>query len=432
MSESPADVTLTEHDESDPVELSDDDGSVLTDLTVPDTNRSCFGVTYDADGLAQIESNSVIGTVRLPSGRRVTVTPKNTVGRLLSLLAYANDTPAVTLNETADLEDGATFHRVLAALFETELQTVLRNGLAQSYTDRSGVRDHLRGRLDVHRQIQRSTVGPPTAFAVDYRTATTQTTLNQAVAVAARRLQELLADERRGVADSGTDGITRRLRRSTREWRDRLDGPVPETVSPRAVDRIELSRLTDHYAALLTLTRTVLSASFFDDLCPGDRRGRALFVDANALFERVLERAVRAAVRDRPYTVFEQKGVPALVQGPHGGDEVRPDVVVARTTDTDSPLSERAVAVLDAKWKPDGATRRNVRQVASYCLTLDTPGALVFPDTDGLVDGPSMVDDKHELHSLGLPTDATSDSRAYTDQIEAAVRVFLDDEVGLD
>ncbi|ERH13835.1 MAG: McrBC 5-methylcytosine restriction system component [halophilic archaeon J07HB67] len=281
MSESPADVTLTEHDESDPIELRPDEESVLTDLTVADTNRSCFGVTYDADGLARIGSNSVIGTVRLPSGRRVTVTPKDTIGRLLSLLAYADDTPAVTLNETADLEDGATFHRVLAALFETELQTVLRNGLAASYTDRSGVRDHLRGRLDVHRQIQRSTVGPPTAFAVDYRTTTTQTTLNRAVAVAARRLQELLADERRGVTDGAADGITRRLRRSAREWRDRLDGPVPETVSLRAVDRIELSRLTDHYAALLALTRTVLSASFFDDLRPGDRRGRALFVDAN-------------------------------------------------------------------------------------------------------------------------------------------------------
>lgn len=439
MSESPPDVTLAEHETSDPIELSRREESVLTDLRVGDTDNCPLGVTHERGEEACIESNSAIGTVRLPSGRRVTVTPKETIGRLLSLLAYANDIPATTLDATADLQQGATFHRVLATLFETELQTVLQSGLAESYTDREGVRDHLRGRLDVQRQLQRPTAGAPTTFAVDYRTATTQTTLNQAVAVAAERLQELLADERRGVGDA-TDAVTRRLRRSAREWRDRLDGPVPETVSLRAVDQIELSRLTDHYAALLALTRTVLSASFFDDLRPGERRGRALFVDANDVFERVLERAVRAAVEDGPYTVVPQATVPALVQGPHGADTVRPDVVVARTDGTggaagkadDPPLSERAVAVLDAKWKPQGASGRNATQMAGYCLALDAPGALVFPDTEELAESPSTVDGEHELHSLGLPTDATpDDSGKYTEQIEDAVQTFLDDELGV-
>jgi len=439
MSESSPDVTLAEHDTSDPIELSCREESVLTDLRVGDTDNCPLGVTHKRGEEACIESNSAIGTVRLPSGRRVTVTPKETIGRLLSLLAYANDTPAVTLEATADLDQGATFHRVLATLFETELRTVLQSGLAESYTDREGVRDHLRGRLDVQRQLRRPTAGAPTTFAVDYRTATTQTTLNQAVAVAAERLQELLADEQRGVAGDTTNEITRQLRRSAREWRDRLDGPVPETVSLRAVDRIELSRLTDHYAALLALTRTVLSASFFDDLRPGERRGRALFVDANDVFERVLERAVRAALRGCPYTVVSQATVPALVQGPHGADTVRPDVVVAQTDGTggaagrgDSPpLSERAVAVLDAKWKPQGASGRNATQMAGYCLALDAPGALVFPDTEELAESPSTVDGDHELHSLGLPTDATCDPETYTDQIEKAVGTFLDDELGL-
>jgi len=439
MSESPPDVTLEEHDTSDPIELSRREESVLTDLRVGDTDNCPLGVTHERGEEACIESNSAIGTVRLPSGRRVTVTPKETIGRLLSLLAYATDTPATTVDATADFEQGATFHRVLATLFETELRTVLQSGLAESYTDHEGVRDHLRGRLDVQRQLRRPTAGAPTTFAVDYRTATTQTTLNQAVAVAAERLQELLADERRGVGDT-TDTVTRRLRRSAREWRDRLDGPVPETVSLRAVDQIELSRLTDHYAALLALTRTVLSASFFDDLRPGERRGRALFVDANDVFERVLERAVRAAVDGRSYTVVPQATVPALVQGPHGADTVRPDVVVARTADVgsgatgradDLPLSERAVAVLDAKWKPQGASGRNATQMAGYCLALDTPGALVFPDTEELATIPSTVDGEHELHSLGLPTDATCDRETYIEQIEEAVRTFLDDELGL-
>ena len=215
---------------------------------------------------------------------------------------------------------------------------------------------------------------------------------------------------------------------------------MPETVSLRAVDQIGLSRLTDHYAALLSLTRTVLSASFFDDLRPGDHRGRALFVDANDVFERVLERAVHAAVAGRPYIVVPQATISALVQGPHGADTVRPDVVVARTADDENettgradspPPPERAVAVLDAKWKPQGASGRNATQMAGYCLALDAPGVLVFPDTDELAESPSTVDGEHELHSLGLPTDATCDPATYTDQIVEAVRTFLDDELGL-
>jgi hypothetical protein len=113
---------------------------------------------------------------------------------------------------------------------------------------------------------------------------------------------------------------------------------------------------------------------------------------------------------------------------------------VARTADAgsgatgradDLPLSERAVAVLDAKWKPQGASGRNATQMAGYCLALDTPGGLVFPDTEELATTPSTVDGEHELHSLGLPTDATCDRETYIEQIEEAVRTFLDDELGL-
>lgn len=442
MSESPPDVSLAEHDERELDELPRADAEAIEDLRVADTEATPLSVAYDRrDGAlsARLHSGSAVGTVRLPSGRRVTVTPKETVGRLLWLLAYAHDTPAPTLSTPAELGDGAQFHRVLAVLFERELQTVLARGVDQTYTDREGVWDQIRGRLDRQRQLRRPTGPTPTTFAVDYRAATTGTTLNRVVAVAARRLRRLLAHGD-GIADgtaTRTDQIAARLTQTARAFRDRIDGSVPRTVPPDAVERIELSRLTDHYDRLLALTRTVLLGAFFDDLQPGDRRARALFVDMNALFERVVERATRAAVADRPYTVLGQETLPALVQGPHGGDTVRPDVVVARERDAsnnggdggDVPTpADRAVAVVDAKWKPGGVSGRDATQMAGYCLVTEAPGVFALPATDDLDDAanapdePSIVASEHEIHSCRLPTNEEPETlETYTEGIEAAV-----------
>ncbi len=114
----------------------------------------------------------------------------------------------------------------------------------------------------------------------------------------------------------------------------------------------------------------VLSGAFFEDLQPGDRRARALFVDANSLFERVLERATRAVVADRPYTVVGQAAVPALVHGPHGSATVRP-----RRSFFDVHLARANMGGSLRYARPEDASERlsnEVPRILADVLDLDT------------------------------------------------------------
>lgn len=397
-------LVLAEHDESEPFDISTDDAQFLDRLD--EVHESApLDVSYTNDGQVIVSSGSYVGVVTLPSGTQIEVTPKQSVTRLLWALQYAFDTPIDSMGKETGFTGASSFFDAIGVLFLTELKTVLDQGLHRDYVRTQAVQEHVRGRIDVQRQLQRP--GPtPTDFAVEYDEFTTDTVLNRAVLAAVHVLTGLVRDSELA---SRLQHEEQRLRQFT----------TVEPVSVDAVERIELSRLNEHYDLLLDLTRTVLSREFFEDISAGTNRSLALFVNMNDIFERLVERAFRAAAKQiGGLTVEGQASIQNIVDGPHAVS-MRPDVLVRHEDGTPA-------AVIDAKWKTGSASSGDVYQLTSYVLALETCGALVYPGHSEHGGEESTVMDQFSLRSVELATDAVAPSYGdYVDVLEDSAYRYL-------
>lgn len=397
-------LSLEEHDRSSPIPLSDDDVAFLNSLTEMRSAQP-LEVSFTKDGLAVIETGAHVGTVTLPSGMQIEVTPKQTVTRLLWALQYAFETPVEPLKLETSFAGASSFFDALGVLFQAELQAVLTQGLHRGYVRQEDVRDHVQGQIDVQRQLQRPSA-VTTDFMVMYDEYTTDTTLNRAVLAALRTLLLLVRDNQ----------LASRLRQQEQQLREFVS---VKPVSVEEVKRIELSRLNDHYEALLELAQLTLERKFFEDIRAGERRSLALFVNMNEVFERMTERAFRSAARQLGSLRVEgQASIPNLVDGPHAVS-MRPDILVTR--DEDVP-----VTVADAKWKTGTTSSSDVYQLTSYILALDTPGALVYPSRDGGDTKKSTVRQKYPLRTIELATNpAVVSYDAYVAALEESAYRYL-------
>lgn len=397
-------IELSEHDSTEPFEISPEDAEFL-ERVIASNSPAPFGVSYTSDAKVQIQTSSHVGVLTLPSGTQIEVTPKESVTRLLWTLQYAFDTPVDSMGIETEFATASSFFDAIGVLFWNELKAVLDQGLHRDYVRTQAVEEHVRGRIDVQQQLQR--LGPqPTDFAVEYDEFTTDTLLNQAVLTAVRVLVRLVRDAE----------LAGRLRYEEQRLRQ-FTTVTP--VSVEAVERIELSRLNEHYEMLLDLTKTVLSREFFEDITAGENRALALFVNMNDIFERIVERSFRAAAtRLGGLKVEGQASIQNIVEGPHAVS-MRPDVLVRRDDET-------PVAVVDAKWKTGSVSSGDVYQLTSYILALETCGALVYPGHTEHDGEESTVMGNYPLKSVGLATNAEVDSYSdYVEAIEESAQAYL-------
>lgn len=387
-------IDLAEHDQSEPLALSDEDQSFIEELAA---NNGPIDVRYTQKGTPRISTSSYIGVAALPSGRRLNVTPKQTVSRLLTLLQYALDVSSTTVDEETEFTNAETFIDAFGALFTAKLRQLLTRGIRRDYTRIESVETAVRGRLDVQRQLQRPTP-VPTDFAVEYDTLTTDITANQAILAATQVLTRLVEG----------DTLAAALSRQATQLRQTVQ---PAHVTPLEIEAIETTRLNAHYTDLLELSKLVLQRRFYEDLTAGAVASFGLFINMNTVYEAVVERAVRvgAATIDANWTVEGQGSLRALIDGPHAVG-MQPDAVV---------LDEKGcvIAVADAKWKIGGDSSGDVYQLTSYMLAEEVPGLLVYPQQDA-TDRESMVLGEHVLRSVYLPTAADVSSTTYIEQIE--------------
>jgi 5-methylcytosine-specific restriction enzyme subunit McrC len=388
-------IDLEEHDQSDPLDLSDESKSFLEELA---TDEGPVDVTYTRDGKSRVSTSSYIGVAALPSGRRLNVTPKQTVSRLLTLLQYALNVSSTTIGKKTSFSSAETFIDAFGALFTAKLRQLLTRGIRREYTRIESVETAVRGRLDVQRQLQRPTP-VPTDFAVEYDTLTANTTANQAILAATQVLTRLVEG----------DTLAAALSRQATQLRQTVE---PAHVTPVEIEAIETTRLNAYYADLLELSKLVLQRRFFEDLTAGAVTSFGLFINMNTVYEAVVERAVRvgAAQINSDWTVEGQGQLGALIDGPHSVG-MQPDAVV---------INEKGcvIAVADAKWKTGGDSSSDVYQLTSYMLAEGVPGLLVYPQQDATERG-SVVQGEHALRSVYFPTAAdVSSATAYIDEIE--------------
>jgi len=367
-------IELSEYDESDPIDLSDDD------IEMVESQVDGLRVEYRRGKQVVLHTDHRVGVVALPDGPTIEIQPKIGEPNLVTLLRYANGTEPTHLSRETELESGTNFVDTVAALFLEELEVVLSQGLRREYVDVEGREEYLRGRLNVRRQL----AGGPgkTDFECDYDEFTYDTTLNQTILCVANALSSLV----------DSTEISGELR----EYESRLRRRVTlREVSIEEAEQIELTRLTDYYEKVLALSRFVLKHIYIEDIVAGKGASYSLLIGMNDVFEQVVERTARETLDERDsWSVEGQARTDNLLRG-SPSIRMRPDFVIKRHGEP--------VLVGDAKWKT-GVKNNDVYQVVAYQTAYDAPCVLVYPDNDGAVENDYSVKNGHSLAMLELPT----------------------------
>ena len=195
----------------------------------------------------------------------------------------------------AEAIDYATNDELLPALvsfFARTAETTLARGHFHHYRHEEDDLLALRGRIDFVRQFRRGGVLVPMSCSWDDFTADVDE--NRCLTAAVRlalRVPEVPHDDRR------------RLRRLLAA----LDGVAEPTVTMAldSLDRIQYSRLNEHYRPALALARLILANCTLQDQ-HGDTAASAFMLDMNQLFEDFvtarLQRALRGRLDVRPQT----------------------------------------------------------------------------------------------------------------------------------
>jgi len=367
-------IELSEYDESDPIDLSDDDVEMI------ESQVDGLRVEYRRGKQVVLHTDHRVGVVALPDGPTIEIQPKIGEPNLVTLLRYANGTEPTHLSRETELESGTNFVDTVAALFLEELEAVLSQGLRREYVDVERTEEYLRGRLNVQRQL----AGGPgkTDFECDYDEFTYDTTLNQTILCVANTLSSLV---------DSTE-----IAGELREYESRLRRRVTlRKVSIEEAEQIELTRLTDYYEKVLALSRLVLKHIYIEDIVAGEGASYSLLIGMNDVFEKVVERTARETVDERDgWSVEGQARTDNLLRG-SPSIRMRPDFVVKRHGEP--------VLVGDAKWKTK-VKNSDVYQVVAYQTAYDAPGVLVYPDNNGAVENDYSVKNGHSLAMLELPT----------------------------
>jgi 5-methylcytosine-specific restriction enzyme subunit McrC len=384
-----ADWVLQEYEETDPLteeELPESDRHIISN-DINAGNRDRIEMVWLPDGRVKLRATQFVGILTLPGGLTIEIRPKVSGTNLLELLEYSQGIRADTLDERTAISEGKDFIRALATLFEAELGSVLQRGLVKEYCQHSNTEEHVRGQLNVQRQLQRQ--GPqPTQFECTYDELTTDTVLNQSILYATTVLLQLIEDGRVSAA------LQRKQQRLQRQV----------TLRPvRAIEleHIELSRLASHYEDIFRLTNLVLKGVYAKDLRSGKRSSFSLLVNMNDIFEGVVERVMEDVLADPARTVHSQYSTSNLVWDGPRSINIRPDIVVKD--------GDAVSFVGDAKWKEDEPKNRepsngDIYQLISYQVAHGVPGALFYPAQNEVVASKYESPLEHPLQLIEVPT----------------------------
>lgn len=400
------DIRLSEYETTPYLQLSDTAlRSLQSDINKGHVTR--LEAQFNRNGEVSLKATQYVGIVSLRDGPTIEIRPKAAGTNLLHLLRYAQGVSTTTVDRNVSIQAGSTFIDALGYLFEAELSQLLDRGLHSEYQRVRATESHLRGRLDVQRQLRQ----PRTSLALEceYDELTTNTVANQAILQATTILLRLARSTS--------------LRQSLQHHRHLLRRRVSDaTVSPAELNRVELTRLNDHYADVLRLTELIIRNHHIRELQTGRRESFSLLVDMNQIFERVVERAMRQAVASRPgWSVDAQHSSQNLTSGGKHTVTIRPDILIRDETD-----AVRYVG--DAKWKLGTPSTGDFYQLAAYQLAYDSPGILLYPEQDGAVATETVIADRYPLALVELPTrHVTTDLEysAYVSGIEEHVQEVL-------
>lgn len=398
------DIRLQEYESSDPLDLSDRAIRMIESEVNDDAER--IELSFDREGRAVLRATQYVGILSLPDGPTLQIRPKADQTSLFKLLQYAQGVRSETIERETPIAAGRTFIEALAALFEAELDSVIRQGLHRDYRRVEQVEKQLRGRLDVQKQIQQQGV-MPTQFECSYDELTYDTVPNQAALFAATLLTRFVRDQT----------LERSLQRHCHRLRQQV---TLKPVRPIELDGIELTRLNDHYSDLIRLTKLILRSIYVREFTSGGQSSFALLIDMNQIFEKAVERAMDEVID--PYddwTVSVQTKTRNLVSDGKHSISIQPDILV-RNED------RNPILVGDAKWKLGRPPNSDFYQIVSYQFAHDVPGVLIYPEQHDEIASQYDVVDRYSLGIIELPTPRRTESfDKYTDRVHGELKSEL-------
>lgn len=319
-----------------------------------------LSVSLDSGGRVTVNPGRKIGLVGLPSGRVLKVTPKVEFS-LLYYLAYSERIDeSLAQGRDVGISTGDSFVDLVAQLFISELDGVLRRGLYQEYRTEENMEEYIRGRFDVTRQI--TAQGPvATRFACEYDDLIYDLPINHILMTALETLRPIVS----------SPGIESDLWQGRERLRQYLDYKPALRIDP---SDITLTRQTSHYERILTLCELILDETYVDNLEAGHRDFQSILLSTTDLFENVVYRAVERALDPSEYRVAgdgdprseAETDIGYLLTADATGDHIQklhPDVYV-------TPRSSDAIVLIgDAKWKnpdSDRPSSADLYQMTAY------------------------------------------------------------------
>lgn len=378
-------VSVRQYRETERLQLSD---AALAELL--GSHKNHVDTVPTVEGGHVIRGGRHVGVVRLPD-LDVVITPKIPPLSVFWMLGYASRI-AVPKGDWTELSSETGVLEVLARVFSSQVQALVRRGLYQEYIERDEVLPFVRGRILIAETIRngRGLVHKPTCRHAEL---TADTHVNQAL----REATEVLAR-----FSYRAESINHQL-----DWNLRAlaeAGVLPARTMARPAH--QLNRLNEHYGPALAVARLILRHSTFR-LEAGAVRSPTFLVNMDVVFQEYL--SVLLAQEAAEF------GLHATATGPLFLDEgksvrIKPDIILSR--------AKTPALAIDAKYKresPEG----DVYQALAYAKALDLPRvSLVYPD-DGEVK-PTTLRIRHDAVEVLIRTIPVGASRGFADLDERA------------
>lgn len=307
-------------------------------------------------GRYRLTAQGFAGVIHTPNLRMV-LRPKIPAANLFLLLDP--DAPAEIVADVAAAEPGTEAIDFLARRLAAEMRSRAAAGLRRGYVERSDQQPFLQGRLDVAAQARETPAGR-----ARFHTTRDEFSADLAVHRVPKATAEAVLASPFVTADTRTA-----LRAAVADYADVPSGPI----DPSVFDELVIKRLANEDRPLIDLCRLLVAV-----LRPGDSAGEMLgpgfLIDLERVFERYVERGLRAELP--PGALDVQREFVYHFPVPAGQPTItgRPDFVIRQ--------GGRVRCVLDAKWKAlDGPPpAADVHQALAYAAGLGCRDVrLVYP-----------------------------------------------------
>lgn len=319
------------------------------------------------------------GSVMLPGGRGIVVEPKAAINNLPEMLALAYRTlappPPAGITSVTDTSPSDWLLIQLA----NEVNTLMARGLRRGYVERREQLPFVRGRT---RPITNPAKLP--LLDCEYTDFVVDTPENQLL----RAALDLLAPTVRN----------RNVRRMYDDALHQLSNVRPTRLSLTQFDRVQLTRLNQHYLPSLRLARLALEGAGVADLA-GSLTAPAFFV----LMWKVWENTVESALADAGVTALRSK---PRYRSAFVHSDGKPDLPITIEPDlTVGPRTHPRLAI-DLKWGPALIKTRHGKlafnnahlyQIGTYATALECDGLLLYPQMTAPVDV-TYTFNGHKIH----------------------------------